>query len=418
MTGIAILAAVFALYAFVAGRLERWWITAPMVFVLVGALLGPSMLDLVDLRAGSHLVTGVAELTLAVLLFSDAATVGLRDVEADISIPLRLLLIGLPLTMVAGMLVARIAFPSDGWAIAGLIAVILAPTDAALGLAVFTDRSVPVRVRRALNVESGLNDGIVTPFVTLFLALVVAEHAAGPSDWLASALVDIALAAAAAAIVGFGGGWIMQRASARRWTTQTSSDLAVLALAVLSFVLAVALGGNGFVAAFLAGIVFGRMTRDTLMEAIGFTERIGLFASFLVWVIFGAVFVGRVLTGSFDPTAVLYAVLSLTVIRMLPVAFALTRTGFHRVTEAFMGWFGPRGLASVVFTLLAFEELRHHGAVAHHLLEVATWTILLSVFAHGLSARPLAASYGRWIARRSDAPELTDHPEPRVRRAL
>ena len=418
MTGIAILAAAFALYAFVAGRLERWWITAPMVFVLVGMLVGPRVLDLVEVRASSHLVTGIAELTLAVLLFSDAATVGLRDVEADISIPLRLLLIGLPLTMVAGMLVARVAFPADGWATAGLIAVILAPTDAALGLAVFTDRSVPVRIRRALNVESGLNDGIATPFVTLFLALVVAEHTAGPSDWLLGALGDIALAVAAAAIVGFGGGWIMRQASARRWTTQTSSDLAVLALAVLSYVLAVALGGNGFVAAFLAGIVFGRMTKDTLMEAVGFTERIGLFASFLVWVIFGAMFAGRVLTGAFDPSAVLYAVLSLTLIRMLPVALALTRTGFHRVTEAFMGWFGPRGLASVVFTLLAFEELRHQGAVAHHLLEVATWTILLSVFAHGLSARPLAASYGRWITRRPGAPELTDHPEPRVRRAL
>jgi NhaP-type Na+/H+ or K+/H+ antiporter len=418
MTGIAILSAAFAAYAFVAGRLERWWITAPMVFVVVGVVLGPSASGLVDVKASSELVKVIAELTLAVLLFADASTVALRDVEADVSIPARLLFVGLPLTMLAGTLIARIVFPGDGWATSALIAVILAPTDAALGLAVFTDRSVPVRIRRALNVESGLNDGIVTPFVTLFLALVVAEHGAGPSDWLAAALVDIALAAAAAAAVGIGGGWIMRQASRRGWTTETSSDLAVLALAVLSYLLALALGGNGFVAAFLGGILFGRITQRTVDEAIGFTERIGLFASFLVWVIFGAALAAPVLRGPFDLASVVYALVSLSVIRMLPVAAALIGTGFQRGTRVFMGWFGPRGLASVVFTVLAFEELRRHGSVAHHLVEVATWTILLSVFAHGLSARPLADRYGRWISRRPGAPELVEHPEPRVRRQL
>ncbi|MFL5737901.1 MAG: cation:proton antiporter [Actinomycetota bacterium] len=418
MTGIAILSAAFAVYAFVAGRLERWWITAPMVFVVVGVILGPSASGLVDVKASSELVKVVAELTLAVLLFADAATVALRDVEADVSIPARLLFVGLPLTMLAGTLIARIAFPGDGWATSALIAVILAPTDAALGLAVFTDRSVPVRIRRALNVESGLNDGIVTPFVTLFLALVVAEHGAGPSDWLVAALIDIALAGVAAAIVGIGGGWVMHQASKRGWTTETSSDLAVLALAVLSYLLALALGGNGFVAAFVGGILFGRITQRTVGEAIGFTERIGLFASFLVWVIFGAALAAPVLRGPFDLASVVYALLSLSVIRMVPVAAALIGTGFHRATDAFMGWFGPRGLASVVFTVLAFEELRRHGSVAHHLVEVATWTILLSVFAHGLSATPLADTYGRWISRRPGAPELVDHPEPRVRRKL
>ncbi|MFL5767872.1 MAG: cation:proton antiporter [Actinomycetota bacterium] len=418
MTGLAILAGVFALYAFFAGRLERWWITAPMVFVVAGALLGPSSLDLVHMGFGSESVTVIAELTLAVLLFADASTVALRDVEADVSVPLKLLLVGLPLTMVAGTVVARMVFPSEGWAAAALIAVILAPTDAALGVPVFTDRSVPVRVRRALNVESGLNDGLATPFLTLFLALVVAEQGTGASDWLASALGDVALAAVAACVVGLGGGRIMRWATDRGWTTATSSDLAVVALSFLSYSLAVAIGGNGFVAAFLAGLLFGRMTRDTLAEAIDFTERTGLFASFVVWVIFGALFAAPVLRGSLDPAAVAYAALSLTVIRMVPVAVALSGTGFRRVTVAFMGWFGPRGLASVVFTLIAVEALRDHAPVAHHLLEVATWTILLSVFAHGISARPLASAYGDRISRRAGAPELLAHPEPRVRRSL
>ena len=418
MTGLAVLAGVFALYAFFAGRLERWWITAPMVFVVTGGLLGPSSLDLTHVAFGSETVTVIAELTLAVLLFADASTVALGDVEADISVPLRLLLVGLPLTMVAGTVVARFLFPAEGWAAAALIAVILAPTDAALGLPVFTDRSVPVRIRRALNVESGLNDGLATPFLTLFLALAVAEQGTGASDWLVSALADIALAAVAAGIVGLGGGWIMRRASERGWTTATSSDLAVLALSFASYSLAVAIGGNGFVAAFLAGLLFGRMTRDTVAEAIGFTERVGLFASFLVWTIFGALFAAPVLRGTFDWAAVAYAALSLTVVRMLPVAVALRRTQFRGITVAFMGWFGPRGLASVVFTLIAFEALREHGTVAHHLLEVATWTILLSVFAHGISARPLASWYGERISRRAGAPELVAHPEPRVRRSL
>jgi sodium/hydrogen antiporter len=330
----AILAGAFALYGVVAGRLDRWSVTAPMVFVALGAFMGPSGFDVSHVTAGTHIVTVVAEVTLGVLLFADASTVVLGDVEHDASIPGRLLAVGLPLTMALGTLVA-VPLLGVGWAEAALIAVILAPTDAALGLGVFINRSVPVRIRRALNVESGLNDGIATPFVTLALALVVAEEGFGPSDWLTQALIDIGLAVAVALAVGVVGGSLLRRATARGWATSTSSDLSVLALSVLTYAGAVAIGGNGFVAAFLAGLVFGRVAGPALVEAAAFTERIGLFASFLVWWIFGVVFVGPVVRGSIDARAIVFAVLSLTLVRMLPVALALRGTGFGLRSVAF-----------------------------------------------------------------------------------
>ena len=418
MATLAVLAAAFALYGLVAARLDRWSITAPMIFVAIGILMGSGGLDITDVAVETPAVTLVAELTLGVLLFADASTVRLRDVEGDAAIPVRLLAIGLPLTMVAGAIGAFLLFPDGGWAAAALIAAILAPTDAALGLGIFTNRLVPGRIRRELNVESGLNDGIVTPFVTLFLAIVLAEEGLGAADWLAEAAVDIGLAVVAALAVGILGGGLLRIAGERGWTSPTSSALAVFGLALLSYGGAVAIGGNGFVAAFIAGLVFGRVAANALGEAIEFTERIGLFSSFVVWWIFGAVFAGPIFEGEISWRAVLYAAISLTLIRMLPVAIALARTRFQPATVAFMGWFGPRGLASVVFTLIAVEELHGQGAVAPELFQVATWTILLSVFAHGLSARPLAAWYGSWMRTKEGAPELIAHPEPRKARGV
>ena len=206
-------------------------------------------------------------------------------------------------------------------------------------------------------------------------------------------------------------------ATERAWSSHTSRQLFVLSLAVGAYVGAVELGGNGFVSAFVAGLVFGAVD-DGNRAAITFTEDVALFASLVVWVIFGAYFVGPVLSGGFDTSAVVYAVLSLTLIRMVPVALALRGSGFRPVTTGFMGWFGPRGLASVVFTLIAVEELQE-TTIDTPLFEVATWTILLSVLLHGLTARPLSARFGSRIrAGAEDSPELVDLPEPRVRRHL
>jgi sodium/hydrogen antiporter len=416
MTGLTILAVVFAVYALVAGRLDRLSITAPMVFMVAGGILGPGGTDLLKVSFSNETTLTLTEITLALLLFADAATVPFRDVEDDASLPSRLLFIGLPLTMVLGTVLAYLMEPGIGWAAAALVATILAPTDAALGLSVVTNRAVPARIRRALNVESGLNDGLATPFVTLFLAIVVSEESSGTKGWALAALTQIGLAVAAALAVGLAGGWLVSWARAHGWTSGASEQLAVLSLAVLAYTGSVAIGGNGFVAAFLGGLLFGQATKGRLDGPVEFSETIGLFMSFFVWTLFGALFVGPVLAGHTSWTAITYAVLSLTVVRMLPVALSMLGLGLRRSTWLFMGWFGPRGLASVVFTLVALEDLQSGSAPQTTLVQVATWTILLSVVAHGVTAGPLAARYGARTSALGDVPEMAPAHEQRIRR--
>jgi sodium/hydrogen antiporter len=370
-------------------------------------------LDVLPLSLNDETVLTITELTLALLLFADASTVRLRDVEGDTGLPRRLLFVGLPLTIAAGALVAYFVFPEVGWAAAALLATILAPTDAALGLAVVTNKAVPVRIRRALNVESGLNDGIATPFVTLFIAAVAAEEALGDTAWGLEALKQIGLAIVAAVVVGYFGGKLLAVANDRGWTSGVSEQIAILALALLAYQGSVTVGGNGFIAAFAGGILFGAATRGRLAEPVEFTETLGLAGSFLVWSLFGALFVGELLTQDLSARPIVYALLSLTMVRMVPVAVALVGTRLRPATVAFMGWFGPRGLASVVFTLLALEEIERGGGGM--LLQTVTWTILLSVVLHGISASPLAARYGASIARAGQVPEKAPAAEPRIR---
>ncbi|MGH3301152.1 MAG: cation:proton antiporter [Streptosporangiaceae bacterium] len=414
MSGLTVLAAVFLAYALVASRLDRSWITAPMVFVAAGLILGPHVAGILPVELSHEAVLTITELTLAVLLFSGAAVVRLSDVADDVTLPGRLLFAGLPVTIVIGAVVAYYLLPGAGWALAALIATILAPTDAALGLAVVTNRAVPVRIRRALNVESGLNDGIATPFVTLFIAVVAADEELTTTAWGLAAVKEIGLAIAAAIVVGVAGGKALALAKDRGWTSAVSEQIAILALALLAYVGSVAIGGNGFVAAFSGGILFGAVTKGRLAAADAFTETLGMTASFLVWTIFGALFVGQIVTHAPTARPVLFAVLSITVIRMVPVAIALLGTKLRPVTVAFMGWFGPRGLTSVVFTIIALEDFEHSHS-GDTLVEAATWTILLSVVLHGISASPLAARYGALITKAGDVPEKAPAEEPQIR---
>jgi sodium/hydrogen antiporter len=418
--GAATLAAIFVVYALIAARLERAWITAPIVFVATGFVLGPTGLGLIFPTADRELVLRLTEVTLGILLFADAATVRLHVLREDARLPGRLLGIGMPLTVALGAILAATILHVP-WAVAALIGTILAPTDAALGLAVVTDRLVPVRIRRLLNVESGLNDGIATPLVTLFLTIVATEEAVETGSWAVDAAIELGLAVVAAIVVGGIGGLSLTTARARGWTTPISEELAVLSLALLAYVGAVAIGGNGFVAAFAGGLVFAAATRSApsevndAREAVEFTETIGMFASFIVWAVFGALFVGPVLSQGVGPEAIIYAVLSLTLIRMLPVAVALIGSGLRADTVAFIGWFGPRGLASVVFSLIALEELSS-TPVAVPLLQVVTLTILGSVVLHGITAKPLAARFGERVRADPKVLELVRVSEPRIRR--
>ena len=417
-SGLIIFLLLIVIYAVVAVWLKRRSITMPMFFIVVGALIGANGLGWINLSLSTEGGKFLVEITLALLLFADSSTLKLHQLKDDAGLPGRLLGLALPLIIGLGGLMAFVLFPQEGIGFALLIGAILAPTDAALGLPIFTNSRVPVRIRRALNVESGLNDGIATPFVSLFTALTVAELTQKLSGWLASAMLDIAIAVAVGAVLGISGGWLFASAMRHRLTSRATEQIGTLALALAIYFSSIALGGNGFIAAFVGGLLFSYTTRHRQHHAVEFTEATGTLLSLFVWTIFGAILVIPLFT-AFNPLALLYAVLSLTLIRMLPVALSLVGTHFRRDTQLLMGWLGPRGLASVVFTLIAFESFQEITRSHQTLFAIAGWTILLSVVLHGFSGLPLA----RWYANRLKAapaslPELLEVPdlEPRQNR--
>ncbi len=409
-TGLAIFFGLVVVYGAVAVWLGRFSITMPIIFVAVGALMGRQ--GLVAAKDAELLI----EMTLALLLFADASTLDFRRVRDDARLPARLLLIGMPLIIALGGLVAYGLFPGVGLGFARLLAAIRAPTDAALGMSIFNNPRVPVRIRRALNVESGLNDGIAAPLVALFIGLALAQETHQGGGWLLSAVTEIGWGVGAGVAIGLLGGWLFAAAVKRGWTATAGEQIGNLALALCAFWAAKALGGNGFVAAFVGGIVFGYSTRQRLHVATEFTETSGTLLSLFVWAVFGANLVPPLLQ-SFNPLALLYGVLSLTAIRMVPVAISLIGTRMRVDTALMMGWFGPRGLASVVFTLMAYESFHEAARTFDTLADTAAWAILLSVVLHGISAAPLA----NWYARRLEtadpaAPELAELPELGIRR--
>lgn len=417
--GLALLAILIVVYAALAVKLGQWSITMPMVFVLIGIVLGPIGVALLPISPKAEPIKLLTEITLALLLFADASTLKLEDVREDAALPGRLLSIGLLLTMFLGAIVAYFLLRQEGLAFACLLGAILAPTDAALGLPIFNNPRVPVRIRRALNIESGLNDGIATPFVLLFLSFAAATEESAAGGWLGAAVAAILLAILAGAAAGLVGGWLLSLATRRDWTSGAATQLAILGLALVSYFASLAIGGNGFIAAFIGGIVFRAATRNRFIEPTEFTETFGSFLSLLVWGIFGAVLVSAALRFDAGWQPILYAILSLTIIRMVPVALAMLGAGLRRDTVALMGWFGPRGLASVVFTLMAFEHFTHASRPVDVLLSAATWTILFSVLAHGLSAMPLSSWYARRLETASPPPvELADMPELQQRRRV
>ncbi len=378
--------------------LARSNVTGAIVFAVAGyALANPDWgLLVVDVETPSiHLL---AELTLALLLFSDAARVNVSQLRRDMAFPARLLGIGLPLSIVLGSLLAAVMFDELSWALAGFVGATLAPTDAALSAQVINDHRIPLRLRRVLNVESGLNDGIATPIVVFTLAVAASQLGTTGHGEPAggSALVDLALGVVVGIVVGLGSARMIATASRRQWIIPGGRRVATLAAALASFALAVALDGNGFIAAFVAGAAFGAgLPKDVAdVEEVGeLPELLGEVMALAVWFLFGAALVPVALDHA-SWSAVVYAFLSLTVVRMVPVALSLVGMGLDALTVAFVGWFGPRGLASVVFALLAIEELGESKVVGQAIAIVAL-TVLLSVVAHGVSAGPLGRRYVR-----------------------
>jgi len=398
-SALIVIAAAIFLWGAVSARLERADLTAPIVFTAIGAALAG--LDLVHAAAAPEALKPLIEVTLVWVLFSDAARVRVHDLRRDLGGVLRLLAVGLPLTVLAGWGLASWLLPGLGIWLALLVGAALAPTDAALGVPVVTNSTVPSRVRRLITVESGLNDGIATPVVMLAIAGAAAALAGGgESPGLDGALVELLVGVAVGVAVGFAGGWVLGWARRRGWAAEDFIGVAVLALALMAYLTALAVSGNGFVAAFCGGIAFGAAAGPRGPAELAFLEQTGSAVSLLVWLAFGAIAVPIALD-HLSWTLVLYAVLSLTVVRMVPVALALIGSGMDRDTVLFIGWFGPRGLASLVFALLALEAV---GSAADEAVAVIAVTVLLSVLAHGVSAAPLAARYGKAASARGPEP--------------
>ena len=411
---IGLIGLLVAAYALVAVRLSRWSISAAFSFLVIGALIGGAGMGITfeDLPA-SDTLSILAEVTLALVLFSAASTIRIKRLELDSPYVVRLLAIGLPLTIALGTVLALGLFPGISFGLALLMATTLAPTDADLGHQVITDTSVPARVRRLLNVESGLNDGIAAPVITVAIALAIYGDVNEMTP-LIDALRELLGAAVVGVAIGGVGRWLLIRADLRKTTSHSSRQLATLALAVSAYFIAVGLDSSGFIAAFAAGLAFGMGKKERVESAVAFTEAQSVLLSIIVWLVFGVVVVGQHVVGFDDPMVILYGALALTIMRMVPVALAFIGSGFDRVTILFMGWFGPRGLASVVFVLLGLEALEAAGVPSDPLGPVVAWTVMPSVVLHGFSATPLASWFGRYAkALPEDAPELVGEAEPR-----
>jgi NhaP-type Na+/H+ or K+/H+ antiporter len=401
---LAVLAAVVFAFGLVTRRLEGTVLTAPIVFVLIGAILGPAGLGLIEFELDDHTVLLLAEIALALVLFTDAASTDLSTLRQNEGLPLRLLGIGMPLTIALGAAAALLLLTDLTFWEAAIVGTVLAPTDAALGQAVVSNPRVPLRVRQALNVEAGLNDGLSVPFLALFLTLAAAEEELqSASYWIRFALEQIGLGVLVGIGVGLVGGWLVSLASRKSWMADPFQRLALLALALIAWALADLVGGNGFIAAFVGGLAVGPTVERVGEHLIRFSETEGQLLNLSVFFIFGVLVIGTIQPLSWD--VALYALLSLTLIRMLPVALSLFGTHLRSISVLFMGWFGPRGLASIVLGLIVVAEAPLLTG-RERIEQVVALTVLFSVLLHGLTAAPLSAAYARRVDGMSaDVPE-------------
>ena len=388
----AFLAAFLLIYSAVAGRIERSLISGPIVFTVVGLLLGPDGLGVLRTEITGEGLRLLAELTLAMVLFTDAANADFGVVRANLGLPERLLGIGLPLTIVLAFLLAAIVFPSLDILEMALLATILAPTDAALGKPVVANPMVPAVMREALNLESGLNDGICVPIVVILLGLAVGTQIEGGTmghvAWVVVEEIGIGL------IAGLGLTWLTIRmlsfAEERGWISEHWVEIPIVALAAACFAAAQAAGGSGFIACFVGGLLLSGLGARHKAELLRGAEHMGEALALLTWVVFGGIVIPRMIDRVTWP-AVVYAGLSLTVVRMLPVFLCLIGTRTSASDKLFIGWFGPRGLATIVFAILVLDANLPGNDT---MMVTASWTVILSIVAHGVTANPLVKAIG------------------------
>lgn len=409
MVELAAVAIVVFGYGLISGVLDKTVISAPIFFTGLGVLMGSLVLGFFQQASlDTGFVGLLAEATLVLVLYTDAIRIDLRRLRTSAQLPVRLLGLALPLTLLAGAVLAKLIFGSFDWAAAFVLAAILTPTDAALGKPVVTEERVPVRIRQTINVESGLNDGIMLPIVTVAVTVFAMDSAADES--IGRLLLEqLGLGTLIGAAVGWIGGRLLDRFVSRGFVDGVMRQLATLAIGVGAFALAELAGGNGFVAAFVAGLAFGAAAREHCGGAYDFAADEGELLTLITFLMFGAI----VFSQAFDQFSVeiaLYALLSLTLIRMVPVALSLLGTGLKLPTVGFIGWFGPRGLASILFGVFLLEETG--SPEANSVFAVVIWTVVFSIVLHGMSAVWLANTYADWFERTIDEDEMESMDMP------
>jgi len=387
-----IFGAVFFTFALVSKRIEGSFLTPPILFTVAGLALSQLLLEKAGLsynHDGLHLL---AELTLILVLAAEASQISVDNLKKMKAIPVRLLFIALPLIILMGAIVGFIIFPGIGWFQAALIAAILAPTDAALGASVLANKTVPLKIRQGLNVESGLNDGIALPAVLFFACFLNLVHQSGEESWIIFLSLQLIIGPVAGIAVGWCGGHLIAFAAKNDWMTSEFQGVAAIALAILAFAVAEVFHGNGFIAAFFSGLTYGNLHVNYSKFLHEFTETESQFLSYLTFFLFGALILPEAMT-HFTPDMFIYAFLCLTLVRMVPVAMSMMGSGLRLPEIAFIGWFGPRGLASLLFALLIVEDLK--VMQAEFVQTVVAATVLLSIVLHGITAAPLSQKLGR-----------------------
>jgi NhaP-type Na+/H+ or K+/H+ antiporter len=397
--------AIFALFIFfyslVAGRLERAATSGPIVFVISGLLMGPLGLGWFDGDVSRTGLRVLADLTLALILFIDAANADLAILKRQFRIPSRMLIFGLPGVIFLGTIIAALLFDTLSLFEAGILGTMLAATDAALGKAVVTNKAVPAHVREGLNIESGLNDGLCVPILFVFIALALDSGTEGGSTMLAIKLVIQELGIGL--VVGLGltavCAWALRWCRDKGWVTEIWKQVTVVALSIACFSVAQSLHGSGYIAAFTGGLLFGFKAKEATHRLVLAAEGIGETLAMMTWFIFGAAVIGQSVQ-HFTWEILVYAILSLTVIRMLPIFLSLSGTGESTASKLFLAWFGPRGLASIVFAIIVLNKGVPGG---EFVAMIAGLTVFFSLVAHGVSANPLAKLLGQREGKKADA---------------
>ncbi len=392
-SAIIIISMVVLIYGHYSKLLLRFNISGPMIFAGIGVLLSSLGLDVIkDASPDAEIVQIIAELALIIVLFSDASAINLKKLRQEWTIPARLLFIGLPLTIVFAAFMAKLIFPDEAFMYLLLMSLILAPTDAALGKAVVTDKKVPEKIRSSINVESGLNDGIVFPML-ITVAAIISAGQAGDSSWLSYVAQQIIFGAVIGASIGYLAAMVSKKAIEKNFIESGYKNLMPIALAIMAYYLSDHFGGNGFIAAFFTGLFLGNYNENIRKNIEDFAESEGELLILISFVIFGFVFIPATIE-FWDFKVFLFAALSLTVLRMIPVAISLIGTKFDLATVLFIGWFGPRGIASVLYVLIVVNSL--HSIKGHEVIySVITVTVLFSIILHGLTAQPFSRLYGK-----------------------